>query len=646
VAAPDDHTDSDGARPAFARAWADAIIGTSYIALAPTDLTIYLAGLTDRLADIMAAADYEPPSAARIGADLVAAHFTGSRTLSRTVCVLGARLGSLADGPAPAARNGRAGEVVGDLAGGYATALRERTLTEQDQIYQALLVAREQVEQRLAVSEARFRAMFAEAGIGIGIGDLEGRILDANPALLTMFGYSAEEFAIRNVSDMVHPDDAPSVWESYGRLVSGECDDFHVEKRFIRADGQAIWTNLTVSLVRDGSGTPTFQVALLEDVTERRQLQIALEHQAFHDPLTGLPNRAKFAQGLAAVFADPAPDQRVGLCYLDLDRFKTVNDTLGHDVGDELLAAVAVRLSRCCGDGRLLARMGGDEFVILLPDTSGVDELIDLADAIHAAFVPPFTIGTNELTVGTSIGIIEQPVADTNAADLVSAADITLYWAKDRGRNRHEVYDRDRIESHVARLRLSSTLLGAIDRGEFFVEYQPLVSMTGDSADGVEALVRWRHPAYGVLGPDRFIPLAEQTGAIVPLGRWVLARACTQARAWHDEFGDRAPVVSVNLAPRQLLDPGLVDDVIAVLTETGLPAGLLQLELTEQAVMGDEPGPLRAMRRLSLMGVRIVIDDFGTGYSNMSYLHRLPVHGLKLVPSSERMSYAKACQRR
>lgn len=563
----------------------------------------------------------------------MAAHFTGPDTLSRTVCVLGDGLGSLAGDAPPAAGDGRVGAVVGDLAGGYATALRERAHTEQDQIYQALLVAREQVEQRLAVSEARFRAMFAEAAIGIGIGDLEGRILDANPALLAMFGYSAEELAAHNVSDMVHPDDAPSVWESYRELVAGRCDDFRVEKRFIRADGAAIWTNLTVSLVRDPAGAPSFQVALLEDITERRRLQIALEHQAFHDPLTGLPNRAKFAHGLAAVFADPAPGHRVGLCYLDLDGFKTVNDTLGHDVGDELLAAVAARLSRCCGDGRLLARMGGDEFVILLPDTRGVDELVALAEAIHAALVPPFTVGANELTVGTSIGIIEQPVADTTPTDLVAGADITLYWAKDRGRNRYEVYDRDRIESHVARLRLSSSMLGAIHRGEFFVEYQPLVSLADAAAHGVEALVRWRHPGYGVLGPDRFIGLAEQSGVIVSLGRWVLARACTQARAWHDEFGDRAPLLSVNLAPRQLQDPGLVEDVSTILGETGLPAGMLQLELTEQAVMGDEPGPLGALRSLSRMGVRIVIDDFGTGYSNMSYLHRLPVHGLKLDAS-------------
>ncbi|MGH3889290.1 MAG: putative bifunctional diguanylate cyclase/phosphodiesterase, partial [Pseudonocardiaceae bacterium] len=511
--------------------------------------------------------------------------------------------------------------------------LRERSLDEQDAIYRAGLRARRQTEQALAASEAKFRAMFTEAGIGIGIGDLDGTITDANPALQRMFGYTLEEFTQLNVSEMVHPQDAPSVWETHRELVRGERDHFRVEKRFYRADRSEICIDLTVSLVRDEAGEAVYQVALLEDVSERHRLQAKLEYQAYHDPLTGLANRARVTERLAQVFAGPAGQRRVGLCFLDLDGFKMINDSLGHDVGDELLVAVASRLTRCCGAGPLVARMGGDEFVIIIEDTTGERDLAALAEKILAAMAEPIRVGDHELTVTTSIGVIERPVADTNPADLMQAADITLYRAKADGKARYAMFDQHRNDSEVARFTLSATLLAAIDRGEFFLDYQPLVGLKDAALRGVEALVRWRHPTLGVLAPERFIELAEETGSIVQLGHWVLSRACEQARRWRDAFGDAAPVVSVNLAPRQLHEPTLVAEVATILADNGLDPASLQLELTEQSLMGDEAGPLKALTKLYRMGVRIAIDDFGTGYSNFSYLRRLPMHELKLAGS-------------
>ncbi|MDQ4011354.1 MAG: EAL domain-containing protein [Actinomycetota bacterium] len=618
---------------AFAQRWAETIVGTSYVPIGRRALAKHLLGLTPRLVEATLAAEFDASIGHQIGVDMVAAHFTGTETLSKTLALIAEELPGLLDCPPGLNVASRIAQLVGSMAAGYAGALRERSLDEQDAIYRAGLRARQQAEQALAASEAKFRAMFTEAAIGIGIGDLQGNITDANPALQQMFGYTLEELTQFNVRSMVHPEDASSVWETYGELIRGERDHFRLEKRYYRADGGEIWTHVTVFLVREEAGEPAYQVAMLEDVSERRRLQDRLQHQAYHDPLTKLANRAMVTDRLGQIFAVPAGLRRVGLCFLDLDGFKVVNDSLGHDVGDQLLIAVASRLNRCCDSGQMVARMGGDEFVIIVEDTAGEHDVAALADEVLAAMAAPIRVGDHELTVTTSIGVVERPVADTNPADLMQAADITLYRAKAEGKARYAMFDQHRNDSEVARFTLSATLLAAIDRGEFFLDYQPLVALKDGTLRGVEALVRWRHPTLGVLGPERFISLAEETGSIVQLGHWVLARACQQARAWRDAFGDAAPLVSVNLAPRQLNEPALVAEVATILADNDLDPSCLQLELTEQCLMGDEPGPLKALTKLYHMGVRIAIDDFGTGYSNFSYLRRLPMHELKLAGS-------------
>jgi diguanylate cyclase (GGDEF)-like protein/PAS domain S-box-containing protein len=614
-------------RAEFVAEWARAIADTSYVSLSAAQLRVFAGGLTDTLVTLIDEPSYDAAAARRIGEAMIAAHCTGAETLRRTLVLLGDRLPDLR----PSTADRRVTRIVGDVAAGYAAALRDLTLAEQDAISRAVFATQRAAEQQLAFSEARFRAMFTEAATGIGIADLDGNILEANPALLNMFGYDAEAFTARNVSELVHPDDVPEVWEVYGELIAGIREDFHIEKRFFRSDGEVIWTNLTVSLIRDDAGNPTYQIALLEDVTERRHLHARLQHQAFHDPLTGLANRALFAQRLDAIFAGAA-GPRVGLCYLDLDGFKTVNDTLGHHHGDELLICIAAGLERCCPD-RTVARIGGDEFVILLEDTTSIAEVIELAEKVQATLSTPFQVGNHELLITSSIGVVEQPVSATNAGDLMTAADTTLYRAKNEGKNRYAVFDRARTQTEITRFTLAAAMPTGIRRGEFLLEYQPLVALGDESWYGVEALVRWRHPSFGRLAPSHFITLAEETGAIVPLGRWVLEQACRQARHWWHTFGDAAPLVSVNLAPSQLRDPALADEVAEVLRQTGLPAGQLQLELTEHAVMRDEPASLHTLQALHAMQVKIVIDDFGTGYSNLSHLHRLPLCGLKLDAS-------------
>jgi diguanylate cyclase (GGDEF)-like protein len=432
----------------------------------------------------------------------------------------------------------------------------------------------------------------------------------------------------------VHPDDAPEVWQLYTQMVAGERDHFRTEKRYFRKDGSLVWTDLTVSLIRDDSGGPRYMVAMFEDISERHSLENRLHHQAMHDPLTHLPNRALFFERLSRIFADAPTGSRLGLCYLDLDGFKVVNDALGHDVGDQLLVAVAERLHACVSDaGHLVARMGGDEFVVLVENSSGTDQVLAMADAALRCLDAPVRIAGHDLAVSASIGVVEREVRTSNSADVMQAADITLYWAKSDGKARWALFDPERNAREIARYTLSAALPAALERGEFEVEYQPLVRFTDGQLVGVEALVRWRHPTFGRLSPDRFISLAEETGLIVPLGRWVLHEACRQGRRWQDLYPDVPFFVSVNLAVRQSRDPGLADDVAAILEQTGLHPSRLQLELTESAIMGTADEALAVLHELSDKGIRIAIDDFGTGYSNLAYLRHLPVHALKIAGS-------------
>ncbi len=648
---------ADGALHRWAQRWSAAVAGTSYVPLRPEEVQALLLGLLRRL--VAAAAGGAPadvdgvrpdgvevdgPEIGRadvgrevdgseigradvgreVGAALVDAHFTNPRSLSRTLAVLLA-------GDVHCAGNRTGWQLlVAAVAEGFSEALQERALREQQEILEAAGEAREQARQALQVSEERFRAVFEGATIGIGIGDLDGRILEVNPALVRLLGYPVEEFRRRSVRDFMHPDDADRVWRLYGELIGGARQHFRLEKQFLRASGESVWTDLTVSLLRDGEGRPRYQLALISDVTALRQLRRQLEFEAHHDPLTGLANRTMFLRRLDALFAAAQPGDRAGLCFLDLDGFKAVNDTLGHEVGDQLLVAVAGRLKSVVGDrGDPVARLGGDEFVVLVPDSSGSDQLVTLAEEMLAAVAEPVQLPSGQVEITASIGVVERSVSGIDPAELLRAADMTLYWAKTDGKSQWALFEPERDARDLTRYSLSSALPAAIASADLLVHYQPLRRLVDGRLHGVEALVRWDHPRMGLLGPASFVGLAEQSGLIVPLGRHVLQVACRQAFAW---FGARAggPFVSVNLASRQLREESLVPDVRRALADSGLHPQQLQLEITESAVIGTDPLTGHTLDALSDMGVRLAIDDFGTGYSNLIYLRRLPVDELKL----------------
>ncbi|MER6331047.1 EAL domain-containing protein [Streptomyces sp. NPDC001034] len=481
--------------------------------------------------------------------------------------------------------------------------------------------------------------VFGAAPLAMAVVDREGLVLRANPAFGELIGADCDTLTGRAAADLVDLTADARSRHAYREVLCGRQARLRCTRRLKHPEGNSVWVQLTVAPLADGGANVLLSVA---DISARRELQARLRHLQMHDPVTRLPNRTLFFERLSAALEAESYEHRgtgrIGLCYLDLDGFKAVNDTLGHRVGDRLLAAVAERLTRVADEAGyaraatpLVARLGGDEFALLVEDSTGTEQLADLAESALAALQEPYDLAGQRLSLTASIGVVERHAAGTTATGLMQAADTTLYWAKADGKGRWTLFDPERNAHRMTRQALSSTLRPAIERGEFALEYQPLVGMEDGRLSGVEALVRWHHPQFGTLTPNRFIGLAEEDGSIVQLGRWALVTACRQARRWQLDHPGEPPIfVSVNVAVRQVWDSDLVADVAETLADTGLAPHLLQLELTESAVMGSAGRPLQALQALSDMGVRIAIDDFGTGYSNLAYLSRLPVSTLKL----------------
>jgi diguanylate cyclase (GGDEF)-like protein/PAS domain S-box-containing protein len=614
---------------ALGAAWAAAVQAAGFVPLPRPALHAALVDRAERMLHA-ASADGDPATARAVGRWLVDTHFTNPAALERTIGVLGPALARIDPD--------RGATALAALAAGYSAALQERTRAEQERITTAAFAARAAAEQARWASEARFGVLFADAAIGIAIATADGEIVEVNRALCEMFGRAPGDILHRDMHEYVSEDDG-ELLQVVRAMQSGEREHARLERPFPHADGTTIWTELVLSLVRAPDGAPRFVVAMVADDTERHRLETSLRHQALHDPLTGLPNRTLFFERLEAALD---AGRRVGVCYLDLDDLKAVNDTLGHEVGDQVLQAVAHRLATEIGEdggvgaGRsLVARMAGDEFVVLVEGPEA--EPLRVAERALDVVRRPVVSGPHRIVVSASIGVVERADSGSGkgelvgAADLMRAADTTLQWAKQDGRNRVAEFDAERHRAAVARFELSARLPEALDAGEFVVEYQPLVRLSDQRLVGVEALVRWQPPGGDRIGPDAFIPVAEETGLIVPLGRWVLGEACRQAARWRDENPDTQLFVSVNVAARQVREPGIVADVTRILAESGWPAHALQLELTEGDLMGTTGEPLDALRDLAAIGVRIAIDDFGTGYSNLAYLRTLPVHALKLA---------------
>jgi diguanylate cyclase (GGDEF)-like protein/PAS domain S-box-containing protein len=485
----------------------------------------------------------------------------------------------------------------------------------------------------LRESEERFRSAFDNATIGMGVVSLDGRWLQVNPSLCNIVGYDEAELLSSNIHDITHRDDLVALDEQIQRLADGTISSHQTEIRYTHKNRQNVWAHLGMSLVRDGRTNPLHLIFQIQDITDRKRDQEQLLHDAFHDALTGLPNRALFMDHvkMAIQRSRRSGDRLFAALFLDLDRFKIINDSLGHMVGDQLLVGIAHRLEACLRPGDTVARLGGDEFTILLEDLSGNEDAIDVARRVQEAVTQPFNIGGHEVFTTASIGIALSTTGYERAEDLLRDADTAMYRAKMQGKKRHVVFDKAMHDRAMELLQLETDLRRAIQRREFFLNYQPIVSLETGKVSSFEALVRWRHPERGLVMPGEFISVAEETGLIIPLGQWVLAEACRQMREWQKHYLiDEDVTMSVNLSSRQFSQADLIEQVSSVLRETGLPSLNLKLEITESMVMENFDTAIQMLTQLRNLGVGLSIDDFGTGYSSLSYLHRFPIDTLKI----------------
>ncbi|HEV8269037.1 MAG TPA: EAL domain-containing protein, partial [Thermoanaerobaculia bacterium] len=485
--------------------------------------------------------------------------------------------------------------------------------------------ARRKAEESLRLLEKAVETM----PVGVTICDTEGRIVFVNPAGAGMHGYPPQEL-IGKDARIFSPDgiQAEMSPEAMRTMTTWTRERVNVGK-----DGRRLPVQLISSVVNDQRDEPAALVTVCEDITFRKEAEERLRHDAFYDALTNLPNRALFHNHLERAIARTlrTPERRFAVLFLDLDRFKYVNDSLGHLVGDELLVAISRRLEECLRPGDSVARLGGDEFAILLDDVDDVGTATEVADRVLQRLDVPFFLEEQEVFTSASIGIAWGAPGAKTADELLRDADTAMYHAKSLGKGRYQVFDGAMHSRAVTTLKLGNDLRRAVERREFEVFYQPLVSLGTGRVVAFEALVRWRHPDRGVIYPTDFIPMAEETGLIVPLGRFVLEEACRRRRAWGEAFQAPASlVVTVNLSARELAQAGFLDHVDRILRETGVDARTLGLEITESAIMESAETATKLLECLKARRIRLHIDDFGTGYSSLSYLHRFPVDTLKI----------------
>jgi diguanylate cyclase (GGDEF)-like protein/PAS domain S-box-containing protein len=485
----------------------------------------------------------------------------------------------------------------------------------------------------LQESEERFRSAFDYAAIGMALVAQDGQWLQVNRSLCEIVGYSERELLALNIEAITHPEDVRDLLLQQSRLIKNQVAGYQTEKRYIHKLGHEVWTLLSVSRIRDAESQSLRFIFQIQDITDRKRAEARLVHDAFHDGLTGLPNRALFIDHLKLAVARSVRTEYslFAVLFLDLDRFKVVNDSLGHLAGDQLLIATATKLRACLRPGDTIARLGGDEFTILLEDLKNMDEAIYVAERIQRDLSEPFNLGGRQVFVAVSIGIAPSSIGYDRPEDILRDADTAMYYAKSLGGSLHQVFDKSMHANAVKLLHMQNDLRAAIEREELTLDYQPIVSLDTFRVTGFEALARWTHAEHGAIGPSQFIPIAEETGLIIPIGHWVLRKACEQLRKWQDLYPEDPPLtVSVNLSARQFTQPDLIQQIERVLEENQIDPCLLWLEITESLVIDNVEAATEMLENLRRLGVGISVDDFGTGYSSLSSLHRFPISNLKI----------------
>jgi diguanylate cyclase (GGDEF)-like protein/PAS domain S-box-containing protein len=487
-----------------------------------------------------------------------------------------------------------------------------------------------ELEMRLRDSESRYSTTIELAPIGIAHVDRSGRFIWANRHLCEMLGYTKEELLKLTVKNVSYSEDVDISDALRADLHANRVDTLKLEKRYMRKDGTVIWVRITSAMKRDASGEPLYDISAVEDVSDRKTAEARVQYLATHDDMTGLPNRVLFNELIGqAIETSRQNERKCAVLFIDLDRFKIVNDSLGHHAGDLLLKEMGSRLRDCTRATDFLARLGGDEFVVLLEDASDSASIAEVANKILRAALKPVEILGQECRVTASVGIAVYPDDAWDAASLMKHADMAMYLAKEEGKNNYQFYSAHDSPVAVEHLVLESHLSHALEQNEFTVQYQARVDIRTGEVTGAEALLRWWNPELGTVSPAQFIPLAEDTGLIVPIGAWILRTACQQSIAWQRQGLPRM-AMSVNLSPRQFREPNLLRDISETLEQTGMAPEFLELEITESMIMHDVDRAVARAVEIKNLGVRLAIDDFGTGYSSLSQLKRFPIDTLKV----------------
>jgi diguanylate cyclase (GGDEF)-like protein/PAS domain S-box-containing protein len=481
-----------------------------------------------------------------------------------------------------------------------------------------------------------FRVAFDYSAIGMALVFQTGRWHRVNRSFCDLLGYSEPEMLAREFQDFVHPDDRLTSMAKLEQLLRGKLSTYQIEMRCMHKDGSAVWVMWSVSQALMDNTKSAHLIYQLQSISDRKVAEERLLHDALHDTLTGLPNRALMLDHLRLTIARAKRrrDLRFAVLFLDLDRFKLINDTMGHMAGDQLLVGFARRLEKCLRPGDTIARVGGDEFTILLEDLADESEAVTVAERIHQELKLPFNLCGRDVFSTVSIGIAPGSLGYDQPDQILRDADTAMYRSKSLGKARHEMFDEEMHARSTDLLRLENDLRQAQEQNQFFVNYQPIVALDDFHVCGFEALVRWQHPERGLISPQDFIPVAEEGGQILQIGRWVLLEACHQMKRWHEKFpSDESLYMTVNLSVKQFAQPDFIDQVRLILEATGLEAKYLKLEITESVLMDDIDSAAAMLVQLRALGVKLSIDDFGTGYSSLTYLHRFPIDTLKIDQS-------------
>ena len=482
-------------------------------------------------------------------------------------------------------------------------------------------------------SEERFRSAFNYAPIGIALVSAEGKWLKVNRALCEILGFEEIEFLATDFQSMIYTEDLGTALIKIHELLSGTIRNCQIEQRYLHKSGKIIWTLWSVSAASDLTADRPNLIFQINNITDKKFAEEKLQRDATHDALTNLPNRACFMNKLeqALLKIQSNPNHKVSVLFIDLDRFKVVNDSLGHLVGDELLVGIAERLRDCMRPSDLVARLGGDEFTILVEGKHQSEEVVKIAERIQERLSAAFNLSGHEVYSSASIGILHAAEKHKMPEDMMRDADTAMYQAKREGRARHEVFDERMHKAVKETLQLETDLRRAIEKESLMVFYQPIYSLTNGEIQGFEALTRWEHETLGAIPPSKFIPLAEEVGLIDALGEQVLQKACRQIALLNESLTAKSPyILSINLSCKQFAQPNLVRKIKRILDENKFPPHLLKLEITESVFFEHKNNAIQMLQQLRELGIEINIDDFGTGYSNLSYLTQLPISTLKI----------------